>query len=121
MAKEDLGKCITLLAAGDLSAVQFKFVKMSTTQVTTCGDGQDAVGVLQNKPAAAGRAAQVCINGVTKVVAGAVTTAGGYGASDSSGRAVDAVSGDYILGRFLEAAAVAGDVVSFLLGANPKL
>lgn len=116
MAYENLGKCITLNAAADLSASQFCFVTVdSNGRAALAGDGADAIGVLQDDPSALDRAAQVMVGtGITKVKSGATTTKGGYAASDSTGRAVDATSGDKILGEFLEAAGGANQYVSIL-------
>lgn len=116
MAWENLGKVVTLPAAADLSSSQFCAVNVnSSAQAALAGAGDDAVGVLQNKPAAASRAADVMIGaGVTKVKAGAATTNGGAGTPDSSGRMVDATSGDYICGEFLEAATAPNQFVAFL-------
>lgn len=116
MAWENLGKCVTLPAAADLSASQFCAVNVnSSSQAALAGAGDDAIGVMQNKPAAASRPATVMVgNGVTKVKSGAATTAGSTGTPDSSGRMVDATSGDYILGKFLEAATGANQYVAFL-------
>lgn len=53
--------------------------------------------------------------GVTKVRAGGTCTKGAYAASDSAGRAVDAVSGDIAGGIFLSGTTAANDVVSMIL------
>jgi len=102
MAVENLGKCVTLPAAADLSSYQYRFIKVdSSGYAALCGDGQDADGVLQNDPGAAGRAAGTC-------------TAGGDAASDANGRAVNAASGDYIKGVFLESATGAGQIIKMI-------
>lgn len=119
MASENLGKTITLAASTDLSSYQDRFVKTSSGQVALCGDGQDAIGILQNDPAASGREATVALDGIAKVVVGGTCTVDGYGASDSAGRAVNAVSGDYKLCRFLETATVAGSIVRVILLPGP--
>lgn len=115
MATQDLGKTESLPAYGDLSAAQFHFVSIrGDGRIQRCGAGAAPDGVLQNKPAATDRAGCVMKGpGRTKVVAGAATTLGAYGASDANGHAVDAVTGDHIAGKFMEAATAAGDVVSF--------
>lgn len=120
MAFENKGKCVTMLAESDLSASQFHFVTLNgNARIALTGDGGHADGVLQDKPAAQGRAAQVMVGpGFTKVVAGAVTTAGGNVGSDSTGRAVDTITGDASLGKFMQAAGAAGDVVTILF--QPK-
>jgi hypothetical protein len=115
MATEQKGQEITLTAGQSLASYQNRFVTVAGDgKLDPAGDGADADGVLQDNPAADGRAAAVCIGGVVKVECGNSTTLGGYVASDSVGRAVDAVSGDYKLGKFLEAGTKAGDVVSIL-------
>jgi len=61
---------ISLLAAGDLSSYQYRFVKLSADNtVDVCGNGEQAIGVLQNKPTAAGQAARVRVFGVSRVAA----------------------------------------------------
>lgn len=124
MAVENLGKCINVEAASDLSAAQYKFVNVNSSgqAAAVAAAGGDASGVLQNDPAAAGREAQVMVGaGVTKVVGGGTCTRGSYTAADSSGRAVNAVSGDFILGEFLETATTAGQVVTLLFQKNGRL
>ena len=103
MATQQHPICVTLIAGADLSAKQFFFVSVAADgQVDPTGDGADAAGVLQNAPAAAGRAAEVAISGVVKVEAGGSVTAGDDIASDASGNAVTAATGDQILGVALE-------------------
>ena len=112
-------------AAGDLSAKQFYFMIWSSSNVTTATAVTDAcTGVLQNKPAAAGRAAELIVVGPTKVVAGAAISAGALLTTDTSGRAVTVTPGTdttkYILGRAMEAAGAAGDIIeAFVNCANP--
>jgi hypothetical protein len=104
MAYYDNQKCVSFEAGQDLSSNQFYFVSVSADgQVDPTGDGAYAVGVLQNEPAAAGRAAEVAIGGKTQVSCGGSVTAGGPVASDGNGQAVDAASGDVILGEAMEA------------------
>jgi len=113
------GQALTtsLEAAGDLSAKQFRFMIFSSGQVTTATAVTDACcGVLQNAPAAQGRAAELVLVGETKLVAGAaITTAGALITTDNQGRAVAVTPGadttKYILGRALETAGAAGDII----------
>lgn len=115
MAYNDLAKCVSFEAGQDLSSKQFYFVSVSADgQVDPTGDGAYAIGVNHSDVDAAGKAADVVISGKTKVVAGASTTRGGPVASDANGKAVDAASGDVILGEFLEAASADGDIVTIL-------
>jgi len=121
MAVEQALKVISLLASADLSSYQYRFMKVdSNGKAALCGDGQWGIGVLQNDPAAADRAASIAVAGASKVEAGGTVTAGGAVASDANGRAVDAASGDYILGMALESATAAGQVVSVLLSPRPS-
>lgn len=80
-------------AAGDLSADQYKFVKMSASgfaKNTTAGGVVD--GVLQNAPAAAGRAASVADAGVTKLTSGAAVAKGALIMSDANGKGITAAA-----------------------------
>ena len=105
---------VTLEAGADLSAKQWFFVSVNASgQVVATGDGAYAVGVLQNDPAAAGRAAEVAIGGIVQVICGGVVTRGGPVASDANGEAVNAASGDIILGEALETGAD-GSVISMI-------
>jgi hypothetical protein len=107
MATQDNMLCVTLEAGADLSTKQFYFVSVASDgQIDPTGDGLDADGVLQDAPAAAGRAALVAIAGKVKVVCGGAVTRGGPVASDSAGKAVNATTaGDIILGTALETGA----------------
>jgi hypothetical protein len=114
MATQDNMLTVTLEAGADLSAKQFYFVSVASDgQIDPTGDGLDADGVLQDAPAAAGRAALVAIAGKVKVVCGGVVTRGGPVASDADGKAVNAASGDIILGVALETGA-SGRIIEIL-------
>ncbi len=79
-----------LTVDADMSANQFKFIKMSTTngQVSLCSvDGEDVLGVIQNDESASGRPAEVVALGTTKIVAGEALTAGDVVKTDSAGLA----------------------------------
>jgi len=82
-------------AAADLSTKQYYGVKIdSSGNIALAGEGDIAVGILQNAPAAAGRAANVAFGGVSKVVGGATVAAGARFSFNSSGVAVSVGSGD---------------------------
>jgi hypothetical protein len=104
MAYEIPGQLITLPASTNMSTYQFRFVTANASkQAALNGDGLPSMGVLQNKPTAAGDAATIMINGVSKVAALASTLAAGdLVASSSVGLAVVPAAGDYTLGRVLE-------------------
>jgi hypothetical protein len=109
---------VTLEASGDLSDYQYYLVKSGTGErrvsVNTSAGGA-VVGVLQNKPDAVGAAATVAISGVVPVIAGDAIDAMAQVTSDSSGRVVAYSETDVIVGRALQAATAAGDIISVLL------
>ena len=116
MATEQLGQCVTLEAGSDLSATQYRFVKIASDgQIDQATLDAEAEGVLQNDPTTAGQAASVCINGITKVVAGAAVTRGGKVVSDASGRAIDIGANTNSRGIALDAAGAAGEIIRVLL------
>ena len=123
MAAENLSKCISLPASTNLSSNQYCFVEVDTNgQIAVSGVGNDAIGVLQDDPASAGIVGLIMTGhgGITKVKAGGTVTVGALAACDSSGRAVVATSGTFILGKFLEAGAV-NNIVKILFQPNGRL
>jgi hypothetical protein len=107
-------------AGADLSTKQFRFMEWDGTDVDPCNAITDlSVGVLQNKPDAAGKHAEVLMIGGTKMVAGAAITAGALLGTDDEGRAVPIVAGtdttQYILGRAMSAASGAGIIISAMV------
>lgn len=116
MAFEIPGFKFSLEASGDLSASQFRFVTADANgQAAVAGAGVPTIGVLQDKPSAAGIAGEIMGDGITKVVAGAAVTAGAQVMSDATGRAVTATTGNHIAGQALETAANAGEIISVFL------
>lgn len=115
MAFEGAGHIESLEAAGDLSAAQYKFVKLdSNGQVAVCtGVTDKPIGILQDKPAAAGRVAQVMLYGVSKVQGDANLAKGDQIGTSVDGQAAAYVPGTdttkYIVGEvLLDNAAAAG-------------
>lgn len=105
-------------AAGDLTGAQYHFVRYSaadTVNISSQDAAEDWVGVLQNKPNAAGRAATVQFAGETKITAGGSLTVNDLITTNGSGRAAAATSGDMIMGRVQETAAADGDVIRMLI------
>lgn len=93
---------ITLPADTNLSTKQYYFVDVNgDNEVVLAGAGNSFIGVLGNKPSAAGDSAEVMISGVVPVVCGGTVTAGGVVKIDSNGKAVAASSGDKAVGRAL--------------------
>lgn len=119
------GMDITLEAAADLSTHQFKFVigvagiaggQLARTNVS--GANGRTIGVLQNKPSAAGLGAVVRVSGTSKLVVdgGAAIAAGVPLKADASGRGVVAgTDKDKVGGIALEPSTVANDVIEALI------
>jgi hypothetical protein len=104
-------------AGQDLSAMQFYFMSVAADgQVDPTGAGEASVGVLQNKPDAAGKAAELTTLLISKVVAGEAIAIGASVASDASGKARTAIAGDTIQGIAMTASGADGNVMSVLLG-----
>lgn len=105
---------VSLPASGDLSTKQYYFADVdSNGQVAVAGAGSTAVGVIQNKPTAAGQGCDVQVMSITPIVCGGSITAGAAVKSDGSGLAVAASSGDKALGRIL-ATGASGVTVSMI-------
>jgi hypothetical protein len=114
MAYNNSQTSVTLEAGADLSTNQFHFVKLDADgQLSVATDGFAAVGVLLNDPSAAGRAAEVCIGGLTRVEAGGNITAGDPVASNATGEAIEAGTDDVILGVAVTGG-VDGEVISII-------
>tara|TARA_R110000822_G_scaffold283194_1_gene404729 strand:+ start:2008 stop:2400 length:393 start_codon:yes stop_codon:yes gene_type:complete len=84
---------ISLEAGADLSAAQYKFVKISSGKAILCAAATDApIGVLQNSPTS-GQEASITVAGGTKLVAGAAIAAGVVIGTSSTGKADAKVAG----------------------------
>lgn len=111
---------ITMSAGADLSAKQYilmRFAGANTVNQASHAAAAHAlavVGVLQNKPTA-GQAAQVAVFGMSKVVAGGAITAGRALATNGSGKAAHAASGDICFGRAMIAAGADGDIITAMI------
>ena len=114
-----------LTAGADLSAKQYHFVKLaSATTVDVCSAITDKpIGVLQNTPTS-GQAAEVCIFGITKVVADGNLAAGNIIGTSSDGQADAIAPGTdttvYTMGQAIEAAAAGNTVTMFLNPSNTR-
>jgi len=95
MATEQGGIDISFKAARDMSAGRYHGVEMSANDTVDYPDSAKlfCVGILQNKPAAAGRGATVRIAGHTKVMAGGTIAFANAVTIAASGWVVKATSG----------------------------
>lgn len=105
----------TFIAGEDLSAAQFKFVTLESDGQVDLADsaGENCIGVLLNNPVAAG-AATVAMTGKVMVTAGGTIAAGAAVATDASGDAVTASTGNIVMGYATEAG-VDGQVIAIEL------
>jgi len=116
---------ITLVAAADLSALQYTFVKLNASgQAAAAAAATDIpIGVLQNAPTS-GQEAEVLVVGGTKIVAGAAIGEGALVGTSATGRAVALVAGTdttkYVVGTLLTESGASGDIVTAVINcANP--
>lgn len=95
---------LTRPAGADLSAAQYLFGKLNSSgQVIKASvEGEFAPFVIQNTPAAAGRAATCSYGGVSLVKFGASVTAGASVMTDANGKAKTAAGTGRVLGIALE-------------------
>ena len=104
-------------AGEDLSSSQYLIVQLDSSGDIEIGEGGTdlLVGVLQNKPESGG-AALYRFLGTTKVVASAAIAIGAFLTSASDGEAVTTTTDkDVVVGRALEAAGAAGDIIEIQL------
>lgn len=117
MAYKENQMTVSLMAGADLSGAQYHFVSVNAGgNVVAAGDGAHAVGVVNNDPIS-GRVAEVAIGGIIKAKCGGNVTRGGPVASDATGKAVNAATGDIILGTALDVG-IDGAIISVLF--NPR-
>jgi len=90
-------------------------VKMGTydNQVNIAGDGEQAIGILQNTAAAAGDSCRVRIFGLSRAKANAAITKGEpVNAAASTGKIDTAGANEYAIGVALEAAGAQNDEIT---------
>lgn len=123
MSMNEAARNITRPANADLSAGLYKFVELDSSGnvgITNALGTDLAIGVLQNKPTAAGQAAEIQVDGVAKVVAGATITPGQKVSASASGTAVVAIATYHVQGICVKGGA-SGEVIEVLLGCAPIL
>lgn len=109
---------ITVEAGEDLSAKQFRFVKLNSSgKAVVSGAGDPAIGVLQNKPES-GYAAEIQIGGIAKVEVDAAVTAGDKLMSSADGQAATKTGTNNSLGFAMETAATAGIRIGIALNSS---
>jgi len=116
MAFEESLKSISRTASGDLSSSQYHAMVVNASGQLAAASATGAMdGLLQNKPDAAGDAATLGIDGVSKAVVGASVTAGDDLAVGSGGKLITATTGDVVVARALADGSGDGSVVAVLI------
>jgi len=112
---------VTLPAGGDLSANQYLLVEIaaddSQVDVASTSAAHRPIGVLQNNPNAAGKAADIMVMGISKVVCSETVTVGDYicPSEDNGGKVNTADStGDLVIGIALQTGA-SNDKISAII------
>jgi hypothetical protein len=115
MAIKAVGTDITLVAGADLSAQQYRAVKINSSGLAIMANATDLnqIGILQDKPAS-GQVGTVRTEGITKARAGAAVTAGDRVTSDANGSLIVATTGRQVMGIALTSA-VNNDIFTVLL------
>jgi hypothetical protein len=114
MAVEQIISKWSAKAAADLSTKQYTLVKLGAgNTINVASAATDAAFVLIDKPKS-GQYGTLALAGITKVVAGGSITAGQKLASNASGQAAVAATGNAVIGQALEDA-VAGDLVTIVV------
>lgn len=106
-----------LKAEGDKSDYQHHFMKLTSADFTftLCGAGVVPLGILQNKPAAAGRAGQIRRVGLSKLIIADTITSGELLKSDASGHGVHADTNNDNYGAIALEAGTTGQTITVLM------
>lgn len=116
---------ITLEAGEDLSAKQYRFVKISSGKAVACSGATDKpIGVLQNSPTS-GQEASITVAGGTKIVSSASIAAGITIGTDANGKADAKVAGtdttEYAVGQVILGAGADGEYLTAVINcASPN-
>lgn len=118
MATSENLHVISVAVDADYSAGQFTIMTLQTDgqalQATT--NSSPLIGILQNKPAAAGRAGEIAIGGVSKCVASAAISVLAQLTATTGGKAVTTTTDHHFtIGIALTAATADGDIIDVLI------
>jgi len=106
----------TIEASADLSAQQFRAVKIGTNGAVVAGVNESNIaGILQNNPNAAGQAAIVQYKGAARAKVGAAVARGALLATDANGDLITTATQADVVAVALEAGSGAGSIVAVLL------
>jgi hypothetical protein len=111
MAVEEIIYNTSVIAGADLSAKQFYCIKLNSSgQGVLSGAGENALGILQDKPAS-GQVGAVCCLGKSMAIYGASVTAGQNLTPDANGKLVPATGSDAVVAVAAESGS-SGDICS---------
>ncbi len=106
----------TIEASADLSAQQFRAVKIGSSGAAVAGVNESNIaGILQNNPDAAGRAAIVQYKGVAQAQVGAAVARGALLATDANGDLITTATQADVVAVALEAGTGANSIIAVLL------
>lgn len=114
---------ITLVAGADLSAAQYKFVKLDASgqAVLVAAATDKPIGILQNNPAS-GQEAEVTVSGGSKFVGSGSIAIGAQIGSDANGKGAALVAGTdttkYVVGTVLVATGGDGQIGTAVIDAT---
>ena len=122
MATEQEQIVITLKAEADLSAYQYRCVRIQNAgygTLTTGSTTDNVLGIQQNKPAGRDRELKVCIDGLTKVYSGESIGVGDFvspfgGGGIKLGETDDGAP--RIIGQAITSASGSGELIELVLG-----
>lgn len=117
MAYEDPGKRITLPAAADLSTKQYFFIKLDANGRAALASVADekVIGVLQNKPDAIDKPAEIMVDGVSKFVGSATLAPATVISTDAAGKGKAAAALAHTAGTVIVNPGADGQLGSILL------
>lgn len=106
MPVEQPGFKMSKEAAADLSAKQFHFVKLDANGrvAAIAADTDCPCGILQNKPNALGVAAEIMVDGISRIIGSGNLAKGNFLGTNAAGRAEARLVTDttkYMLGQIL--------------------
>lgn len=122
MATQERPICISFAAGADLSSNQFRIMGIAAdgqidAETDGGADNPGIVGILQNKPTAAGQGAEVAVGGISKFEAGAAVDEGEWVVPVAGGRgsALAAGGSSYVVGLCVGGASGSGAIGEVLV------
>lgn len=117
MAGSENLDCITVEVGADLSANQYCAVKYGTGRVAVLAESsaEPFIGILQDKPAASGRAGQIGVSGMSKAKAGGTISSGDNLTATTGGKLIATTTNNHFVVGVAAEDAVNNDVFQIQL------